>query len=121
MAGPAGNLDEAGAGVHVLPVKRQMGMKVLFRLQVTARSPLGALALNCGGVVVDHGWLRLLGGGHGALADLASANRLDDPDQASAPSERLTVAYDVLGGEFAVDGGGLGVARGKSAISLPTP
>ena len=35
---------------------------MLSRLQVTARSMMGALALSSGGMLVDHGWVRLLGG-----------------------------------------------------------
>lgn len=82
----------------VLPIARQAGLEVLFRLQVTARS-MGALALNSGG-------LRLLGGGSGELPDLAAANGLGPPG-ASGPPPWLTVGFDVLGGRFAVNGGGL--------------
>jgi Protein of unknown function DUF2625 len=90
----------------VLPVDLQSGLEVLFRLQVTARSMMGALALNSGGMLVDHGWVRLLGGGSGDLPDLAAANGLGAPGS-SGPPPWLTVAFDVLGGRFAVNGGGL--------------
>ena len=65
--------------VAVLDVARGRGMTVLHRLQVSAASGLGALALNCGGLVVDHGWLRVLGGGTTDLPDLAQVNGLGDP------------------------------------------
>jgi hypothetical protein len=91
---------------------RDQGLSVLHRLQVTARSALGALALNCGGVVVDNGWLRILGGGSDGLADLATANNLASPSAISTAPPNLNVAYDVLGGQFAIDGGELQVARG---------
>lgn len=97
---------------RVLPVAEAQGRDVLYRLQVTARSPLGALALHTGGIVVDHGWLRLLGGGAPGLPSLADANGMGDPGGGSAPSV-LVVGYDVLGGVFAIDGGGLGVAPGQ--------
>ncbi len=90
----------------VLPVARQAGLEVLFRLQVTARSMLGALALNSGGMLADHGWVRLLGGGSEGLPDLAAANGLGPPG-GSGPPPWLTVGSDVLGGRFAVNGGGL--------------
>jgi Protein of unknown function DUF2625 len=32
---------------------------VLVDLQVTTRSPMGAIAYETGGVLIDHGWLRL--------------------------------------------------------------
>jgi Protein of unknown function DUF2625 len=86
--------------------RRQAGLEVLFRMQVTARSMMGALALNSGGMLVDHGWVRLLGGGSGDLPDLAAANGLGPPG-ASAPPPWLTAGFDVLGGRFAVNGGGL--------------
>jgi hypothetical protein len=90
----------------VLPVARQAGLEVLFRLQITARSMMGALALNSGGLLADHGWVRLLGGGSAGLPDLAAANDLGPPG-ASGPPPWLTVGFDVLGGRFAVSGGGL--------------
>lgn len=92
----------------VLPVDRPDGLEVLFRLQITARSMMGALALNSGGMLADHGWVRLLGGGSGNLPDLAAANGLGPPG-ASPPPMSMTVGFDVLGGRFArmVLGGGL--------------
>ena len=93
--------------VVMLPVSRDDGLEVLFRLQVTARSMLGALALGSGGLLVDHGWIRVLGGGSEFLPDLASVNRLGVPAEDASPPPWLTVAFDVLGGRFAVNGGGL--------------
>jgi hypothetical protein len=102
----------AGDAVQVLPVDPSAGLTTLHRLQVSAASVLGALALNCGGVVVDHGWLRILGGGAEGLPSLAAANGLGKPSSGSAAPPSLTVAFDALGGVFAIDGGGLAVAAG---------
>ena len=75
---------------------------VLVELQVTTRSPLGAIAYETGGVLVDHGWLRILGGGHPKLPrNLADWNR-------GRSSGFCLVADDVAGGFFAINGGGLG-------------
>jgi hypothetical protein len=75
------------------------GRRVLEALQVTTRSHLGALALHTGGLLVDHGWLRVLGAGNERLPraldtwnGLPSERRFD---------EGLLVADDVLGGFFA--------------------
>lgn len=106
-------IDASSRPVTVLPVDGAAGLATLYRLQVTARSGLGALALNCGGLIVDRGWLRILGGGNGDLPDLASANDLHDPQESVEPPGSLTVAYDVLGGRFAIDGGGLGLSPGE--------
>ncbi|MBD5786137.1 DUF2625 family protein [Cellulosimicrobium terreum] len=94
------------AGVEIVPAPA-WSLDVLFRLQVTVRSTLGALALHTGGVLVDGGWLRLLGGGGDGLPDLASVNGLGDPDERAVVPSVLVVAYDVLGGTFAINGGGL--------------
>ncbi|CAN7245103.1 DUF2625 family protein [Knoellia sp. LjRoot47] len=106
-------IDRSDTPVTVLPTTRGQGERTLHRLQVTARSVLGALALECGGLLVDHGWLRVLGGGAHGIPDLAEANGLTEPDDSTPPPPFLIVAHDVLGGRFAVDGGGLGVAPGQ--------
>jgi hypothetical protein len=79
----------------------------LFRLQVTTHSTLGALAANCGAVLIDGGWLRLLGSGVEGLPSLPEANGLGEPGETSGPLGHLVVGYDVLGGTFAVNGHGL--------------
>jgi ABC-type microcin C transport system permease subunit YejE len=40
---------------------------VLFGLQVTTRSPMGAIAYETGGVLIANGWLRVLASGHPRL------------------------------------------------------
>lgn len=102
----------ASGGVQILPVEAAAGLATLHRLQVTAGSALGALALNCGGLLVDHGWLRILAGGAEGLPDLATENGLGEPSPEGAPPPSLTIAFDALGGVFAVDGGGLAIAPG---------
>jgi len=47
--------------IEVLPATRKDGEAALVAMQVTANSMLGAIALKTSGVLVDHGWLRLLG------------------------------------------------------------
>ena len=79
----------------------------LLALQVTVGSTLGALALHTGGMKLDHGWLRVLGGPSDELADLASANGLSSPPRERPQPGQLLVGYDVLGGRFAVNGGAL--------------
>lgn len=96
----------------IVPVNAADGEACLVALQVTARSTLGALALNAGALLVDHGWLRILGAGAGGFPGLASANDLVAAAPRQAPPF-LLVAFDVLGGRFAVDGGGLGGTPGE--------
>lgn len=105
-------LADAGDAT-VLPVGPSQGRSVLYRLQVSAGSYLGALALNCGGIIADHGWFRLLGGGSTRLSDLATANGLAQPSAGISPPGFLLVGADALGGRFAIDGGALGVSPGE--------
>lgn len=99
----AAAIETAAHPVVSLPVDPDQGEETLVALQVTAASALGALALNTGGLVVDHGWLRILGGGDPPL-NLAESNGL--PGTGEAPG-RLLVAFDVLGGSYAINGGEL--------------
>lgn len=95
--------------VEVLPVRRPEAEAALFTLQVTTRSPLGAVAWETGGILVDHGWLRLLGAGSPRLRDsLLSWNGLGESAITPTLAQAFLVGHDVLGGFFAVDGGAFG-------------
>ena len=98
-------LREAEGRVVVMPVDENAGRECLHRLQVSARSTMGALALHTGGLLIDHGWLRILGGGADRLTDLATAN--SDELSSAAEGGVLNIGHDVLGGRFAINGGAL--------------
>ena len=100
-------IREASVEVEVLPVDDAQGRAVLQELQLTQRSTLGAIAANTGGLLIDSGWLRVLGGGSSGLPSLSDANT------AGRPQSHVIVAFDVIGGRFAIDGGGLGVTAGE--------
>lgn len=101
---------EAGNPVEVLP-PHQRRHQVLLETQVTTRSPLGAVIYESGGILVDNGWLRLLGSGHEKLSSLPDLNRSIGCDLSQGPPF-LLIAFDALGGPFVLDGGGLGRAGG---------
>lgn len=82
------------------------GEATLLKLQLDTRSALGALAHGSGGLVVDSGWLRVLGAGCPALPrDLAGWNKLGEPG-GRLPGA-LLIADDAVGGFFALNQGGL--------------
>src|SRR5262249_6162259 len=58
---------EATNAVEVLPPSDPARGEALVATQVTTRSPMGAVIYETGGLLVDHGWLRLLGSGHPRL------------------------------------------------------
>ena len=82
-------IDQAANDVTTLAPDAAGGQRVLDALGVTERSVLGALAVHTGGLVIDHNWLRVLGGP--ALLDWQA--ELDDG---------LVVGHDAAGGFFAV-------------------
>jgi hypothetical protein len=93
--------SQASLPVELLPPSADRDA-VLLELQVTTRSPLGAMAHGSGGILVDGGWLRLLGSGHPRLGrNLAVWNR-------ERSDGFLLVADDAVGGFFAINGGALG-------------
>ena len=112
-------INQAFVPVRMHPALPEDGRQTLYRLQVTTRSTLGALALNCGALEVDHGWVKVLGAGAAGLPDLAFANGLGEPTAESRPPALLVVALDVLGGVFAINGGGLGFAPGEVCYWAP--
>lgn len=101
-------LAAAAGRVTVLPVSDRHGEDALVGLQMTVSSPMGALTRHCGGLLVDDGWVRVLAGGCPAVAlsSLPGANRMVDGLPTLVPGA-LVVAYDALGGVFAVNGGAL--------------
>lgn len=108
----------AARGARVLEGDQAGRANTLHALQVPTQSVLGALAYHCGGIVADHGWLRILGGGQSAAAapglpSLAEMNGLGHPELEPVAPGLMVVAYDVLGGLFAVNAGALAVAQGE--------
>ncbi|MBR7831867.1 DUF2625 family protein [Actinospica durhamensis] len=92
----------------VLPADDGEARRGLLQLQISARSALGGLVLNCGGLLVDEGWVRVYGAGSSSerrMPSLAEVNAFPadfDPEWHPAPS--LVVGHDVLGGVFALNG-----------------
>jgi hypothetical protein len=77
--------------VAVLPVDVDRAAAELRALEITTGSWLGAVVANSGGLTLDHGWLRVLGSGHGRLPSVVERLRTGGG---------LVVAHDVLGGRF---------------------
>lgn len=94
--------------------------RALFETQVTTRSPMGAVLYESGGLFIDHGWIRVLGAGHSRLPrSLPRWNLGRSYGVAGESPPFLLVADDVVGGFFAIDGGGLAVHTGKVCYFAP--
>jgi hypothetical protein len=74
----------------------------LVQMQVTTRSPMGAIVYETGGVLIDGGWVRILGSGHPRLTRTLPAWNVGKGDGF------LLIADDAIGGFFAINGGALG-------------
>ncbi|MDF7815607.1 DUF2625 domain-containing protein [Hymenobacter sp. YC55] len=95
-------LREAKNKVQVLPKTPARADSTLLAAQVTTRSPMGAIIYETGGLLVDGGWLRILGSGSTAL------NRTLMGWNQGKAAGLLLVADDVLGGFYALNGGAFG-------------
>jgi hypothetical protein len=92
---------------------------VLVALQMPSSSPVGAVALETGGILVDR-FLRVLGGGGPRMdGDLARWNGLGDRPLLRARDRALVVAHDAIGGFFAIDRGGMGDGHGEIFYFAP--
>jgi hypothetical protein len=93
----------------------------LEAMQVTIASPLGAVVYETGGILVDYGWLRILGaGGNDRLRrSLPEWNFGRTFGASGATPGFVLVADDVVGGFFALDGGALGDGRGLVYYHAP--
>ena len=81
---------------------------------------MGAIVYETGGLLIDHGWLRILGSGHSRLPrSLASWNEGRTMFGDEQPPGYLLVADDVLGGFFAINGGALGEEMGSVFYFAP--
>ncbi|NUU77740.1 DUF2625 family protein [Paenibacillus xylanilyticus] len=103
-------LLDSGQNTYVyVPAQRKDAEDTLYRLQVSTRSYLGAVAYETEGIVLDHGWITLLGaGGESIFGSLTSWNGVSDKPCVQALEGMMVVAYDVAGGFFALDTGKFG-------------
>jgi hypothetical protein len=113
-------IDEATNPVEVLEAREPARRLTLETLQVTTRSPMGAVVYETGGLLVDGGWLRILGSGHPRLPrTLPAWNKGRTWNESDASPPILIVADDVIGGSFAINGGGLAGPHGHVHYFAP--
>ncbi|PTM53239.1 DUF2625 family protein [Desmospora activa] len=112
--------EESERTVQFLPENTDANKPVLHYLQVTTHSILGHIAYHTGGIIIDHGWLRILGSGHDRMQrDVQTWNVIDPEQKQNRWPGLLLVADDVLGGFFALNGGGVSGTVGKIVYLAP--
>ncbi len=107
-------IAEASVPVEVLPADSAAGDSALHATQVTTRSPMGAIAHNAAGIIIDNGWLRVLGAGKHPRFQRS----LPEWNERRSDGFYL-IADDVVGGFFAINGGSLGEDRGNIYFYAP--
>jgi hypothetical protein len=107
-------ISQSARSCEVLPSPENERREALFNSQVTTRSPMGAIIFESAGILIDGGWLRVLGaGGHSRFnRSLPSWNK-------GRSKGFLFVADDAVGGFFAINGGYLGNDTGKVYYLAP--
>ncbi len=102
-------IGKAKNRVEVLPCDSVKAKDALYKTQVTTRSPMGAIVYATGGILIDNGWIRILGSGNTklnrTLPDWNKGKSFKEFDE--APSFYL-IADDAVGGFFAINGGAFG-------------
>jgi hypothetical protein len=95
-------VNEAEVPCELLPPGPERENALLY-LQVTTRSTLGAFAYDTGGLLIDHGWLRLLGSGHPKLT-----RSIHDWNSTRTDGAFYLIGDDAAGGFYAINGGAFG-------------
>lgn len=107
-------IDSAKNKVEILPVDTIKAKDALYKTQVTTRSPMGAIVYMTGGLLVDGGWIRILGSGNSKLnRSLPDWNKGKSFKEFGEGYPFLLIADDAIGGFFILNGGGLGNDIGK--------
>jgi len=109
----AGWIREGRNHSEILEARQEDADNTLYELQVTTRSPMGAVAYETGGILVDNGWRRIRGSMHERMGgDLLCWNGLGKNPVGNPLQGELVVAHDAAGGFFAVNGGAFPGERG---------
>jgi hypothetical protein len=80
--------------------------KILHQTQVTIKSPMGAIVYETGGILIQGGWIKILGSGHEKIPRTLptwNKNRTDG---------YYLFADDFVGGFYAINGGVFGPNHG---------
>jgi hypothetical protein len=102
-------MKDAKNDIEVLEKDSIQADSALYRTQVTTRSPMGAIIYETGGILVDHGWIRILGSGSATMKrNVPEWNKGKSFDEYGNPWGFVLIADDVIGGFFALNGGAFG-------------
>lgn len=102
-------IDSAKNKIEVLEVDSAKAKDALYNAQISTYSTLGAVVYNTGGIMIDNGWIRILGSGSAKLnRTLPEWNKGKTITEYGDKPGYLLVADDAAGGFFAINYGALG-------------
>jgi Protein of unknown function DUF2625 len=105
-------IDSAKNKVEILPVDTLKAKDALYKTQVTTRSVIGAIIYSTGGLLIDNGWIRILGSGSDKMRrTLPDWNSGKAFNAFGEPPAFFLVADDAAGGYFAINYGLFGIDR----------
>jgi hypothetical protein len=113
-------IEQAKNQVEILPASREAREEALLGTQVTTRSPMGAIIYETGGLLIDHGWIRILGAHSDRMPRSLPLWNKAATDSAPGEGPFLLIADDVTGGFFALDNGGISGNPGHVSYFSPT-
>lgn len=101
-------IESATNKVEVLPCDKSKADSALYQAQVTTRSAMGAIVYETGGILVNNGWIRIIGSGSEKMnRSLMEWNLGKSFAKFGQQPTYLLIADDVLGGFFAINAGGI--------------
>lgn len=100
--------------VQVLPLIKDQNKEAIYHTQVTTHSFMGAIVYFTGGILIDNGWIRILGSGSTKLKrSLPEWNKGKSFKEFGEYPTFLLIADDADGGFFAINGGEFGTDKGQ--------
>lgn len=113
-------IDSAKNKIEILPCDTTKAKDALYKTQVTTKSPMGAIIYSTGGLLIDDGWIRILGSGNTKLnRTLPDWNKGKSFKEFGENIPFLLVADDAVGGFFAINAGAFGNDMGKMYYLSP--
>lgn len=104
-----GWMEAAKNDIEVLERDSSQASLALYRTQATTNSILGAVIYESGGILVDKGWLRIIGSGSEKLKrNLPEWNKGKSFEQYGEGMSFVLMADDAAGGFYAMNGGEFG-------------
>lgn len=106
--------------VQILENDSLKSKEALLNIQISTRSPMGAIVFHTGGILINDGWIRIYGSGNNKLnRNLPNWNKGKTFKNFGEKPGHLIIADDAIGGFFLLNGGDLGSDLGKVYYFAP--